>query len=106
MTRHQIKCKVAEGAGKEMQNAEAYTTESQQDGKTRGGSGEPTPQPRRGTRRSHSPDRQGLSNPPGRTIPGSTAGWNLSVPCPYRLWKNPHFRVDRAGSAKQFSTRN
>src|SRR6266576_4104795 len=48
-----------------MQNAEAYITRSQQDGKTGGRSGEQTPSPRRGPRRSNSPDGHGLSNAPG-----------------------------------------
>src|SRR6266481_8499101 len=72
----------------EMQNAEAYIIRSQQDGKTGGGPGEPTPPPRRGTRGSHSPDRQGLSNLPGRAVPGWAADRKLSIPGPYGLWKN------------------
>src|SRR5438477_5167320 len=89
-----------------MQNAKAYITRSKQNGKTGGGSGEPTTQPYRRTRRSHSPDRQGLSNAPGRVSASWTSDRKLSVSWPYRLRKNSHCRGDCRVAAEGFSIRN
>src|SRR5216684_9083013 len=94
------------GRRKEKYNANACIIRYQQEGKAGGGAGEQTPPPRRWTRRSHSPDREGLPDSPGGTDPGWPADRKFSVPGAYGLRKNSHRGGDRRVPAEEFSSSN
>src|SRR5712671_5379303 len=91
---------------KEMQNAEAYTTRSQQDGKTGGGSREPTPPLGRWPGGGNSRDREGLPDSYSGTVAGRPADWKFSLPGADWLRKNSHRRGNRRVPAEGFSGGN
>src|SRR5438046_4628592 len=91
---------------RELENAKNRIIGSHPERKAGRASGEQAPPPDRWTRRGNSPDREGLSDSRGGTVPGRQADRKLSVPGTYRLRKNSHRRGNRRVPAQEFSSSN
>src|SRR6266849_3567779 len=81
--------------GEGIGNAKNRIIGSHPERKAGGASGEQTPPPHRWTRRSNSPDREGLSDSRGGTVPDRPADRKLSLPGANGLRKDSHGRGDR-----------
>src|SRR6266446_9430050 len=93
---------IGEGIG----NAKNRIIGSHPERKAGRASGEQAPPPHRWTRRSHSPDREGLPDSRGGTISGRPADRKLSVPGAYRLRKDSHRRGYGRVPAEEFRSSN
>src|SRR5205807_10647842 len=91
---------------RELENAKNRIIGSHPERKAGRASGEQAPPPNRWTRRGNSPDREGLSDSRGGTVPGRQAHWKLSVPGAYRLRKDSHRGSNRRVPAEELSSSN